>query len=149
MCDEQCSIWKTLCGYWSDMKSKLGNEWVCLPLGENFRSLELPSAWSYSAILISLIFDHEILLSERQKKNLQSGLCSLLCKVRFLLFFWWFYVFCYLSCLEKDGFPSGTPTVSVFTILCIFLDAYNFRSSVFVIYWILQYKTKWEFFFVE
>lgn len=54
-----------MCGYSREVKSKLGNEWVCLPLGEDFRNLELPSAWSYSVILVSLICDHEVLLSER------------------------------------------------------------------------------------
>lgn len=48
------------------------------------------------------------------------------------------FVFFIFSYLEKDGFPSGTPTVSEFTLLCVVLSTYYFRSPVFAIYQVLN-----------
>lgn len=74
----------------------------------------------------------------------ESNLVIRLCKIltlyltKFTFFSWLFYVFCYLFCLEKDGFPSGTPTVSVFTGFWLFCGAYKFRPSALGISWILK-----------
>lgn len=58
-------------------------KWVCLPLGEEFRNLQFPSAWSSKAVLISLTCEHQILFCEKWIKSL--NLSSLLSKVQVLI----------------------------------------------------------------